>query len=157
MAFTGVRDMSVIETPPMDRYAVRTQLCRWSESLLREAILREVRRGGQVFFVNDRVRTIPALAEMLARAVPEVKIIVAHGQLKERELEDKMFAFLHGEADVLLCTTIIESGLDIPRANTIIINRAHALGLAQLYQLHAGAHAPSRPQRHRLGLRRRIG
>jgi transcription-repair coupling factor (superfamily II helicase) len=102
---------------------------------VREAILRELRRGGQVFFVHNRVRTIDAMAQLLARAVPEAKVIVAHGQMRERELEDTMLRFVHGEADVLLCTTIIESGLDIPRANTILINRADALGLAQLYQL----------------------
>ncbi|MCG8588766.1 MAG: transcription-repair coupling factor [Proteobacteria bacterium] len=135
MAFTGIRDLSVINTPPADRLAVRTQLCREGDGLVREAILREVRRGGQVFFVHNRVQTIGAVAEMLARVVPEVKVLVAHGQMKERELEARMLAFLRGEADVLLCTTIIESGLDVPRANTILINRAHALGLAQLYQL----------------------
>ena len=135
MAFTGVRELSVINTPPADRLAVRTQLSRFSEPLIREAILREVRRGGQVFFVHNRVSSIGKLAEMLARLVPEVSVIVAHGQMKERELEDKMLAFQHGEADVLLCTTIIESGIDIPRANTMLIDRADALGLAQLYQL----------------------
>ena len=135
LAFTGVRDLSVINTPPADRYAIRTQVCRWSESLIREAILREVRRGGQVFFLHNRVQTIGRIAELLARLVPEVSVLVAHGQMKERELEDRMHAFMRGEADVLLCTTIIESGLDIPRANTILVNRAHALGLAQLYQL----------------------
>ncbi len=135
LSFTGIRDLSVINTPPADRLAVRTQVCRHSEGLIREAILREVRRGGQVYFVHNRVRTIGGQLEMLERVVPEVKVLVAHGQMKERELEDKMLAFMHGEADVLLCTTIVESGLDIPRANTILINRAHALGLAQLYQL----------------------
>jgi transcription-repair coupling factor (superfamily II helicase) len=134
-AFTGIRDLSVIDTPPADRLSIRTQTCRFSEPLIREAILRELRRGGQVFFVHNRVRSIDSVAEMLARTVPEVKVIVAHGQMAERELEDRMLAFMHGEADLLLCTTIIESGLDIPRANTIIINRAHTLGLAQLYQL----------------------
>ncbi len=135
MAFTGLRDLSVIETPPVDRLSVRTQICRSSDSLIREAILREVRRGGQVFFLHNRVVTIGTVAEMLARVVPEVKVIVAHGQMKERDLEDRMHAFMRGDADVLLCTTIIESGLDIPRANTIIINRADTFGLAQLYQL----------------------
>jgi len=135
MAFTGVRELSVINTPPADRLAVRTQVSRFSEPLVREAILREVRRGGQVFFVHNRVGSIDAVAEMLARVVPEVKVLVAHGQMKERELEDKMHAFARGDADVLLCTTIIESGIDIPRANTILIDRADALGLAQLYQL----------------------
>ncbi|MGH0036061.1 MAG: transcription-repair coupling factor [Myxococcota bacterium] len=134
-SFAGIRDLSVINTPPADRLAVRTQVARYGESLIREAILREVRRGGQVFFVHNRVRTIAGVAEMLERVVPEVKVLVAHGQMRERELEDRMLAFMHGEADVLLCTTIVESGLDIPRANTILINRAHALGLAQLYQL----------------------
>jgi transcription-repair coupling factor (superfamily II helicase) len=135
MAFSGIRDLSVINTPPADRLAIRTQVCRYSDSLVREVILRELRRGGQVFFVHNRVQTIGAMEKALARAVPEAKIIVAHGQMKERELEDRMFGFMHGEADVLLCTTIIESGLDIPRANTILINRADALGLAQIYQL----------------------
>jgi len=135
MAFTGIRDLSVIETPPTDRMAVRTQVCRFDESLVRESILREVQRGGQVFFVHNRVQSIHAQAEMLSRVVPEVKVLVAHGQMRERDLEDRMLAFLRGEADVLLCTTIIESGLDIPRANTILVNRAHAMGLAQLYQL----------------------
>ncbi len=135
MAFSGLRDLSVINTPPVDRIAIRTQLCRFSESLVREAILREVQRGGQVFFVHNRVQTIGAMAELLAKVVPEVKVIVAHGQMRERELEQRMLAFEHGEADVLLCTAIIESGLDIPRANTILINRADSFGLAQLYQL----------------------
>jgi len=135
MAFTGIRDLSVIHTPPVDRLAVRTQVCRFSEPLVREAILRETARGGQVFFVHNRVQSIDAMAELLARIVPEARILVAHGQMKEAELEKRMLAFMHGEADVLLCTTIVESGLDIPRANTILVNRADALGLAQLYQL----------------------
>ncbi|MDE0886617.1 MAG: transcription-repair coupling factor [Myxococcota bacterium] len=135
MAFTGLRDLSVIDTPPIDRLAIRTQVCLPSESLIREAILREVRRGGQIFYLHNRVASIGSVAEMLAEVVPEVSVITAHGQMKERELEGRMHAFVRGEADVLLCTTIIESGLDIPRANTIIINRADALGLAQLYQL----------------------
>jgi transcription-repair coupling factor (superfamily II helicase) len=135
LAFTGLRDLSVIDTPPADRLAIRTQVCRYSEEIAREAILREMRRGGQVYFVHNRVRTIAGMAETLARIVPEARVIVAHGQMPERELEKRMLAFMHGEADVLLCTTIIESGLDIPRANTIVINRAEALGLAQLYQL----------------------
>jgi len=135
LAFAGVRELSTINTPPADRLAIRTQVCRFSESLIREAILREVRRGGQVFFVHNRVSSIGALYQLLERIVPEVKVIVGHGQMKERELEDVMHTFQKGEADVLLCTTIIESGIDIPRANTILIDRADALGLAQLYQL----------------------
>ena len=135
MAFSGLRDLSVIHTPPPDRLSVRTQVCRFEASLVREAILREVRRGGQIFFVHNRVQSIDALAELLRRIVPEVRLLVAHGQMSERELEDRMLAFLRGDADVLLCTTIIESGLDMPRVNTILIDRADALGLAQLYQL----------------------
>jgi transcription-repair coupling factor (superfamily II helicase) len=144
MAFTGLRDLSVIETPPADRLAIRTQVCRFSESLIREAILRELRRGGQVFFVHNRVQTIDAMEKLLARTVPEASVLVAHGQMRERDLEERMLRFQRGEANVLLCTTIIESGLDIPRANTILINRADALGLSQLYQLRGrvgrGAH-----------------
>jgi transcription-repair coupling factor (superfamily II helicase) len=135
LAFAGLRDLSTIQTPPPDRIAVRTQVCRFDESLIREAILREVRRGGQVYFVHNRVRTIGSLAELLTRLVPEVRVLVAHGQMRERELEEKMVAFVRGDYDVLLCTTIIESGLDLPRVNTILIDRADALGLAQLYQL----------------------
>ena len=135
MALSGMRDLSVIDTAPVDRLSVRTQVCLSSHSLIREAVLREVRRGGQVFFLHNRVTSIQSMAEMLAEVVPEVRVIVAHGQMKERELENRMHSFLQGEAEVLLCSTIIESGLDIPRANTIIINRADALGLAQLYQL----------------------
>jgi transcription-repair coupling factor (superfamily II helicase) len=135
MAFTGIRDLSVIETPPADRLAIRTQVCRFDEGLIREAILREIRRGGQVFFLHNRVRTIDAMQEMLGRIVPEVRITVAHGQMKERQLEDRIHGFLRREADVLLCTTIIESGIDMPNVNTILVNRADALGLAQLYQL----------------------
>jgi transcription-repair coupling factor (superfamily II helicase) len=135
LAFTGLRDLSVIETPPVDRLAIRTHVCRFSESLAREAILRELRRGGQVFYVHNRVQSIEAVRQMLERVVPEARVIVAHGQMRERELEERMLRFLRGEGDVLLCTTIIESGLDIPRANTILIDRADALGLAQLYQL----------------------
>jgi transcription-repair coupling factor (superfamily II helicase) len=135
MAMSGLRDLSVIHTPPPDRLAVRTQICRFDASLIREAILREVRRGGQVFFVHNRVQSIDAIADLLRRIVPEVRIVVAHGQMSERELEKRMLAFLRGEAEVLLCTTIIESGLDMPRVNTILVDRADSLGLAQLYQL----------------------
>jgi transcription-repair coupling factor (superfamily II helicase) len=135
LAFAGLRDLSTIQTPPPDRIAVRTQVCRFDESLIRETILREVRRGGQVYFVHNRVRTIGSLAELLSRLVPEVRLLVAHGQMRERELEKKMVSFVNGDYDVLLCTTIIESGLDLPRVNTILIDRADALGLAQLYQL----------------------
>jgi transcription-repair coupling factor (superfamily II helicase) len=135
MSMSGLRDLSVIHTPPPDRLAVRSQVSRFDASLIREAILREVRRGGQVFFVHNRVQSIDAIAELLRRTVPEVRVLVAHGQMSERELEPKMMAFVRGDAEVLLCTTIIESGLDMPHVNTILIDRADALGLAQLYQL----------------------
>ncbi|MCH2172614.1 transcription-repair coupling factor [Myxococcota bacterium] len=135
LALTGIRDLSVIDTAPADRLAIRTQVCPFQESLIREVILREVRRGGQVFFVHNRVRSIGAMAELLKRLVPEVETVVAHGQMREQVLEEKMLSFMRGEGDVLLSTTIIESGLDIPRANTIVIDRADRLGLAQLYQL----------------------
>jgi transcription-repair coupling factor (superfamily II helicase) len=135
LAFTGLRDLSVIDTPPADRLSIRTQVCRFSETIVREAVLGEMRRGGQIYFVHNRVRSIGAMADTLARLLPEARVIVAHGQMRERELEERTLAFMHGEADVLLCTTIIESGLDNPRANTIVIDRADALGLAQLYQL----------------------
>jgi transcription-repair coupling factor (superfamily II helicase) len=135
LAFAGLRDLSVIHTPPADRLSIRTQVARASEPLIREAILREVRRGGQVFFVHNRVHSIGGVAEMLARVVPEVRVTVAHGQMPERDLEERMMRFLHGEVDVLLSTSIVESGLDIPRANTMLIDRADQFGLAQLYQL----------------------
>jgi transcription-repair coupling factor (superfamily II helicase) len=135
LAFTGLRDLSVIDTPPADRLSIRTQVCRFSETIVREAVLREMRRGGQIYFVHNRVQSIGAMADTLARLLPEARVIVAHGQMRERELEERTLAFMHGEADLLLCTTIIESGLDNPRANTIVIDRADTLGLAQLYQL----------------------
>jgi transcription-repair coupling factor (superfamily II helicase) len=135
MSMMGIRDLSIIDTPPVDRLAIKTFVARFSEELIREAVMRELRRGGQVFFVHNRVQSIGVMAEHLARIVPEAKIAVAHGQMKEGELEEVMLGFMHGETNLLLCTTIIESGLDIPSANTLIVNRADAFGLAQLYQL----------------------
>jgi transcription-repair coupling factor (superfamily II helicase) len=135
MSMMGVRDLSIIDTPPVDRLAIKTFVARFGEELIREAIMRELRRGGQVFFVHNRVQSIGVMAEHLARIVPEAKIAVAHGQMKEGELEKIMLGFMHGETNLLLCTTIIESGLDIPSANTLIVNRADNFGLAQLYQL----------------------
>ncbi len=135
MALTGLRDVSLIETPPRDRQAVETTVLPFSEEVVREAILYELERGGQVFFVHNRVRSIAAFADWLRRAVPEAKIAVAHGQMPERLLEKAMRAFLDGDADVLLATAIIENGLDIPNANTLLVNRADRFGLAQLYQL----------------------
>ncbi|RQW76739.1 MAG: transcription-repair coupling factor, partial [Geobacter sp.] len=135
MSIMGIRDLSIIDTPPVDRLAIKTFVARFSDDIIREAILREIRRGGQVFFVHNRVQSIAAMAEHLRRIVPEARIVVGHGQMEERELEKVMLDFMHGESNLLLCTTIIESGLDIPNANTLIVNRADAFGLAQLYQL----------------------
>ena len=135
LALVGVRDMSVIETPPEDRLPIQTRVAEASAGLVRDAILRELDRGGQVFYVHNRVETIEAQAEQLRRLLPSARIVVGHGQMPEGALEKVMLAFAAGEHDVLVCTTIIESGLDIPNANTIVIDRADALGLAQLYQL----------------------
>ncbi|HWP29477.1 MAG TPA: transcription-repair coupling factor, partial [Chloroflexota bacterium] len=135
MAMVGVRDMSTMATPPEDRLPIRTFVTQYDDGLIREAILRELERGGQVYFVHNRVRTIDAMASHLARLVPEARLAVAHGQMPEEELERVMLAFARGAYDVLVCSTIIESGLDIPNVNTIIVNQAHRFGLAQLYQL----------------------
>jgi transcription-repair coupling factor (superfamily II helicase) len=135
LALAGVRDMSVIETPPEDRLPIQTRVAEASAGLVRDAILRELDRGGQVFYVHNRVETIEAQAEQLRRLLPDVRLVVGHGQMAEGQLESVMLKFAAGEADVLVCTTIIESGLDIPNANTIVIDRADTLGLAQLYQL----------------------
>lgn len=135
MSLMGVRDLSVIETPPEGRLAIRTYVSRFDEAVIYEAITRELDRGGQVFFIHNRVETIDGIALRLSRIVPQARIAIAHGQMKEEELEQVMFRFLHKEFDVLVCTTIVESGLDIPSVNTMIINRAHTFGLAQLYQL----------------------
>ena len=131
----GVRDLSVIETPPVDRLAVKTFVRKFDEKVIREAIMREIDRGGQVYFVHNKIRSIHSIAEMIRRVVPGVKIDIAHGQLPEHKLERVMKKFMDKEIDILLCTSIVESGLDIPSANTIIINRADQFGLAQLYQL----------------------
>jgi transcription-repair coupling factor (superfamily II helicase) len=131
----GVRDLSVIETPPSDRLSIKTYVRKFDEELIREAILREKDRGGQVYFVHNKVQSIHSTAAKIKEIVPEITIGIAHGQLQERMLEKVMKQFIEKEIDLLLCTSIIESGLDIPSANTIIINRADQFGLAQLYQL----------------------
>ena len=131
----GIKDLSVIETPPPSRQAIYSSIVRFSGKPIREAILRELDRGGQAFFVHNKVRSIHSMARYLGKLVPEARFLVAHGQMNEHALEDVMTKFLDRSADVLICTTIIESGLDIPSANTILINRADQLGLAQLYQL----------------------
>ncbi len=135
MALSGTRDLSVIETPPRHRVAPRTYISRFSEKLIKDAITKELDRGGQVFFVHNRVRSLPAMRRLLEKLVPDARILMGHGQMKERELEEVMEEFVTRRADVLLCTTIIESGLDIPSVNTIMINRADMFGMAQLYQL----------------------
>ncbi|UYN90945.1 MAG: transcription-repair coupling factor [Anaerolineales bacterium] len=135
MALTGVRDISTINTPPEERLPIVTHVGPYSEQLVRRAVLRELDRGGQIFFVHNRVHSIDAMRSHLQRVVPEVRIGVAHGQMAERELAERMNEFSRGEIDLLLTTTIIESGLDIPNANTLIVDRADAFGLAQLYQL----------------------
>ncbi len=135
MAVSGARDMSVIATPPENRLPIETYVIEYRPELVRAAILRELGREGQAFFVHNRVRGIETIAENLRQLVPEARFSVAHGQMRERALEDAMLRFIQHESDVLVCTTIIESGLDIPNVNTIIVNRADALGLAQLYQL----------------------
>jgi transcription-repair coupling factor (superfamily II helicase) len=135
LALTGVRELSIIATPPVDRLAVRTFISPFDELLVREALLRERYRGGQSFYVCPRIDDIDEVAAFLRSNVPEVKFVIAHGQLAATELEDKMAAFYEGQYDVLLSTAIVESGLDIPTANTLIVHRADMFGLAQLYQL----------------------
>ena len=135
MAFTGLKDISLITTAPINRHPIRTFVAKFSAELIRKAVLTEKKRGGQVFFVHNRVHDLEELHQKLEEIVPEAKIIRAHGQMEEKELEQKMLTFYHQDADVLLCTSIIESGLDIPNANTIIINRADMFGLSQLYQI----------------------
>jgi transcription-repair coupling factor (superfamily II helicase) len=135
MSLVGIRDLSIIETPPVDRLAIQTYVTRYDERLIRDAILRELERGGQVFFLHNRVETILRLALKIGDLVPEAKVAVAHGQLRPKELEKVMLDFLENKTQVLVCSAIIESGLDFPNANTIVINRADKFGLAQLYQL----------------------
>src|SRR5208283_1782834 len=135
LALTGARDMSTIQTPPHDRLPVETIVLQYDERVIRDAIQRELNRGGQVFFLHNRVMTIQTMADRLKSLVPHARIVVGHGQMPEHELEAAMTKFVNGEADVLLSTTIIESGLDIPNANTILIDRADRFGLSDLYQL----------------------
>jgi transcription-repair coupling factor (superfamily II helicase) len=135
MSMVGLRDMSVIETPPKDRIAIQTVVANWDEKLIRNAIEQELERGGQVYFVHNRVDTIWEIAAKLQALVPSARVIVGHGQMSQGELEKVMLKFMHHEADILVATTIIENGLDIPLCNTILINRADRLGLSELYQL----------------------
>jgi transcription-repair coupling factor (superfamily II helicase) len=135
MSLSGMRDLSIIGTPPPHRLAIRTFVCEWDKAIIREACLREIKRGGQVYFLHNEVETIDRMARDLDGIVPEAQIAVAHGQMRERDLEKAMLDFYHRRFNLLVCSTIIESGIDVPTANTIIINRADRLGLAQLHQL----------------------
>ena len=135
MSLVGLRDMSLIETPPRDRLAIQTVVAPFEEELVRRAIENEMARDGQVYFIHNRVESIYSLATLVTKLVPKARVVVGHGQMGEKELESMMLKFIRDEADVLVATTIVENGLDIPRANTILINRADRLGLAELYQL----------------------
>jgi len=135
MSLSGLRDISIIETPPEGRRPIRTTVSEYDEELVKLALEREHERGGQSFYLHNRVETIEEAAEKLQQLCPGLRFLIAHGQMRERELEEKMHAFLRGDADALVSTTIIESGLDIPQANTLIVERADQLGLAQLYQI----------------------
>ena len=135
MSLLGMRDMSVIETPPRDRLAINTQVVQFSESVIKSAVELEMSRDGQVFFVHNRVETIESIAALIQKIVPNARIVFAHGQMNEKEMETAVLDFVAYKYDVLVATTIIENGIDIPRANTIIINRADNYGLSQLYQL----------------------
>ncbi|MGL4401559.1 MAG: DEAD/DEAH box helicase, partial [Luteolibacter sp.] len=135
MALMGARDMSTIDTPPPNRVPVSTTVCAYDERVIRDAIRREMKRGGQTFFLHNRVKTIDMMASKIRELVPEARVLIGHGQMDKDDLEVVMHAFVKGEADVLLATTIIETGIDIPNANTILIDRADRFGLADLYQL----------------------
>ena len=135
MSLIGIRDMSVLEEPPMDRLPIQTYVLEHNDEIVREAISRELSRGGQVYYVHNRVNNIDAVAAVISKLVPEANVVYAHGQMSERQLERIMFDFIHGDIDVLVSTTIIETGLDISNVNTIIIDEADRLGLSQLYQL----------------------
>jgi transcription-repair coupling factor (superfamily II helicase) len=135
MAMGGLRDLSLITTPPAERLAVKTFVLEWNETIVREALRREIRRGGQIYFVHNTIETIEKTAQAVRELVPEATVSVGHGQMRERDLEQLMLDFYHRRFNVLVCTTIIESGIDVPTANTIIIDRADRFGLAQIHQL----------------------
>jgi transcription-repair coupling factor (superfamily II helicase) len=135
MSLSGLRDLSIIATPPLQRLAVKTFISEWNKATIREACLREIKRGGQVYFLHNEVESIEKFARELRELVPEANVEIGHGQMRERDLEQVMLDFYHRRFNILLCTTIIESGIDVPTANTILINRADRLGLAQLHQL----------------------
>ncbi len=135
MAMSGIRDLSIIATPPARRMAVKTLITEWDRSILREALSRELQRGGQVFFLHNEVKSIERIAREVQELAPNARLAIAHGQMRERDLEKVMLDFYRQRFNILVCTTIIESGIDVPTANTIIINRADRFGLAQLHQL----------------------
>jgi transcription-repair coupling factor (superfamily II helicase) len=135
LALMGGRDISSINTPPSDRLPVETYVTYYDDNLIKNAILKEKKRNGQVYFVHNRIEGIEKIAKKISGLVPEIKIALAHGRMHEKSLEETMMKFINGQVDCLICTTIIESGIDIPNANTLIINRADMFGLADLYQL----------------------
>lgn len=135
MSLIGIRDMSVLEEPPMDRVPIQTYVMEYNEELVREAITRELARGGQVYYVYNKVRDIDEVTSRIQELVPEANVAFAHGQMRENQLEDIMYRFINGDIDVLVSTTIIETGLDISNVNTMIIHDADNMGLSQLYQL----------------------
>ncbi len=135
MAMSGLRAISIIASPPLNRHAIKTFVSEWNDALVQEACLREIRRGGQVFFLHNEIKSMERMSRDLAKLLPQARIAIAHGQMPERELEQIMLDFYHQRFNLLICSTIIESGIDVPTANTIIINRADKLGLAQLHQL----------------------
>ncbi len=143
MALTGIRDISNLETPPEDRIAVETRVTRWNDELIRHAVLRELNRDGQVYFVHNRINDIESVAKRLMNIVPEATLAIGHGQMPEGELEQVMVDFVHQRFNILLATTIVESGLDIPNANTIFIDEADRYGLADLHQLRGAWDATS--------------
>ena len=135
MSLAGVRDLSIIATPPLQRHSINTFVTEWNDQLIAEACLREIKRGGQIYFLHNEVKTIEKYADDVRQLVPDATVQVAHGQMPEKQLEQVMLDFYHQRFNILVCTTIIESGIDVPTANTIIINRADKLGLAQLHQI----------------------
>jgi transcription-repair coupling factor (superfamily II helicase) len=145
MGLSGLRDMSIIETPPRDRLAIQTMVVKFSKDLIATAIRHELEREGQVYVVHNRVESIYSLASMIKELVPEARVVVGHGSMTDSELEKSMLAFVEGRADVLVATTIVENGLDVPRANTLIVHRADRFGLAQLYQLRGRVGRSDRP------------
>ena len=145
MSLIGIRDMSIIETPPKDRLSIQTNVVKFDQEVIRRAVLNELARGGQVYFVHNRVESIFSIGNLLQRLVPEARVVVGHGQMDERALERAMLEFVAKKHDVLLATTIVENGLDIPNANTIVINRADKYGLSQLYQLRGRVGRSDRP------------